>query len=161
MSKLIAHANRELDRIGLPPSDPTNPLKERNRWEPDRQARLDIMELVTTFAAQNHSGFSASYVLHLATKLMDFKPLGPLTNDPEEWDHISEQRSGRSNLWQNTRDSRAFSEDGGKTYYFVDEYRKLAKRLWFLMPRLLRTKMFNRGISRTFIHPIYKTEEAQ
>ena len=44
-----------------------------------------------------------------------FEPLGPLTDDPDEWVEVAD------GLWQSRRKSSAFSCDGGKTYHVNGE----------------------------------------
>ena len=42
-----------------------------------------VMELVKVFAHQNHSGLSATLVLHIFNKVAKYNPLTPLTGEPE------------------------------------------------------------------------------
>lgn len=87
-----------------------------------------VKELLLTFQKQGHSGYSAQLVATIFYKLIKGEPLSPLTNDPSEWMEIS------SNVFQSNRipnvfidknrsenpytlDGKAFSDDGGKTYY--------------------------------------------
>ena len=71
------------------------------------------------FSNQGHSGGSASIVLPILCKLLNKKPLSPLTSDCNEWRDVSKE-SGYP-LWQNKRDSEAFSKDGGKTFVMLDD----------------------------------------
>jgi hypothetical protein len=52
-------------------------------------------------------------------RLLNFENLSPLTSDSGEWIDRTEMSSYP--LWQSKRNSKAFSEDGGKTYYLLDE----------------------------------------
>jgi hypothetical protein len=71
---LLAHAERELPYIG---DDPMG-----------RSMANCLRELVLVFGTQGHSGFSASYARQTLDKLLDFKPISPLTGADEEWfDH--------------------------------------------------------------------------
>lgn len=74
-----------------------------------------VMELVTVFAGQNHSGASAWLAADLFRRLIALEPLSDLTDDPTEWHEVAD------GLWQSRRDSAAFSHDGGKTYHNVDD----------------------------------------
>lgn len=74
-----------------------------------------VMDLVSLFAEQDHSGLSASLVADLFRQLVMFEPLGPLTDDPDEWMEVTD------GLWQSRRKPSAFSRDGGKTYRDNDE----------------------------------------
>lgn len=118
MSNLIEYAKSELDRI----------YTEEDLKDPYNKMAYDsIMVLITTFSNQNHSGFSGSYVLSCFSQLAQFKPISPLTGEPDEWDNID------SDTWQNKRcssvfkdseddqaydiDGKVFSDDGGKTWF--------------------------------------------
>jgi hypothetical protein len=107
VSNLVQHAQKELALIGMFDSDA------------DYNGALGkvILDLVTLFASQAHSGYSAPTTVALFSKLAMFEPLSPLTYEPDEWDDRSDI-SGYP-LWQNNRDSRVFSLDGGKTHWRV------------------------------------------
>jgi hypothetical protein len=102
MSNLVDHARRELALIG------------EEKWLTD-----GLCKVIAAFAEMGHSGFSAEHSTAALEKLLRFQPLGPLTDDPAEWEDRSEM-SGYP-VWQNLRDPRAMSKDGGKTYTLVDE----------------------------------------
>jgi len=73
------------------------------------------LEIVEVFSRQGHSGGSAAIVTQIVGKLMQYEPLTPLTYAPDEWIKHADD------LWQNRRDSRVFSTDGGKTHYSLAE----------------------------------------
>lgn len=79
-----------------------------------------VIELINTFAKQGHSGFSASLVRELFSKLSNYKPLTEITNDPDQWNDIADSQSGKLG-WQSRRSPSCFSEDAGKTYWDIDE----------------------------------------
>lgn len=95
-SNLVAHAITELDRIGMTPGDDIN-----------GEMRKCILDVIRVVSEQGHSGASASYLQGVLGDLLNFKPLSPLTNDPER---------NPDGLWQNRRDGECFSRDGGKTF---------------------------------------------
>jgi hypothetical protein len=101
-SPLVDHARRELALIG------------EDEWLTN-----GLCKVIAAFAEMGHSGFSAEHSTVVLEKLLRYQPLSPLTDDPAEWEDRSEM-SGYP-IWQNTRDSRAMSTDGGKTYTLVDE----------------------------------------
>jgi hypothetical protein len=105
---LVEYAKSELERAGLfdKDSDYGGMLGE------------SALEIVTIFSHQGHSGSSAGIVTELVTKLLRYEPLTPLTYESEEWWDVSEL-SGTP-LWQNKRDFKIFSVDGGKTHYSVE-----------------------------------------
>lgn len=104
-SNLVKHARRELQLIGEEP--------ETIEW---------YLKVIQTFAEFGHSGGSASVAIPTLNHLLQYKNLAPLTDDPTEWVCHEESISGvKDGLWQNVRNSEAFSYDGGKTYYLLSE----------------------------------------
>lgn len=101
---LVEHAERELRLAGL--------------MDPDSDyggaAGKAILEIVRTFSAQRHSGGSAWLVVSALEKLLRFKPLAPITSNPDEWMEVGD------GMWQSTRCPSVFSKDGGKTWYDLD-----------------------------------------
>lgn len=100
MSNLIKHAERELSLIGYDGNDELN-----------NKVKAAIIELLTTFANQRHSGSSANYVIDILLKLASFKTLSPLTGNDDEWNDVSEM-SGYT-LFQNNRDISVFKDENG------------------------------------------------
>lgn len=104
-SNLVIHAVRELALLGNGP-----------------EVDDHVIEIVRIFSKAGHSGSSASYTIELISKLLRFENLTPLTDNPEEWQFVGEEIWGISGgIWQNRRNSEAFSNDGGKTYYLLSE----------------------------------------
>ncbi|SES03561.1 hypothetical protein [Streptomyces qinglanensis] len=102
-SPLVTHARRELALIG------------EDEWLTN-----GLCKVIEAFAAMGHSGFSAEHSALVLEKLLRFQPLSPLTDDPAEWIDRAQEMGGVP-FWQNVRDSRSMSTDGGKTYTLVDE----------------------------------------
>ena len=102
MSNLLKHAERELKFIGYDGKDEYNNM-----------AKAAIMELLTTFANQGHSGFSANYIVNLFNKLAKYETLSPLTGNDDEWSNVSDMSGDRKTLFQNNRDGRVFKNDDG------------------------------------------------
>lgn len=105
MSKtLLSHAENELDLIGLTYQDEMNGAMRKH-----------ILHMIEEFSKEGHSGFSANYAISILTKLLDYKPLSPLTGEDSEWMMISEEMSGsnRGTLYQNKRASHVFKDDDG------------------------------------------------
>lgn len=107
---LIKHAKDELKRAGLFDKDA----------DYGGMIAKAVMELMKVFSKQGHSGFSAPWVTELFAKLASYETLTPLTDNPKEWEDVSEYCDG-DKLWQNKRNSAYFSKDGGKTWYNVDD----------------------------------------
>lgn len=104
-SQLVQHAERELALAGVEP--------DVRKW---------CLDTVKSFSGQGHSGASAFVAIQILTRLLSFEALTPLTADPREWiQHSPDMWDGESGVWQNVRDGRAFSSDGGKTYTYVDD----------------------------------------
>lgn len=110
-SPLVAHAESELRAAGLfdPGSDYEGMLGE------------SVLELIQTFSNQGHSGFSAGMTVELFKELASYRPLGPLTDNPEEWMQVDDGIASDEPLWQSRRKSSCFSHDGGKTYYDIED----------------------------------------
>lgn len=105
MGNLIDHAKRELELLGEEP--------DVVDW---------YLEVVHAFASFGHSGGSAAATIPVITALLQYQNLSPLTDDPDEWEHISDEVWGeKGGAWQSKRNPAAFSRDHGKTYYFVTE----------------------------------------
>ena len=102
MSNLLKHAERELKFIGYDGKDEYNNM-----------AKAAIMELLTTFANQGHSGFSANYIVNLFNKLAKYETLSPLKGNDDEWNDVSDMSGDRKTLFQNNRDGRVFKNDDG------------------------------------------------
>ena len=102
MSNLLKHAERELKLIGYDGKDEYNNM-----------AKAAIMELLTTFANQGHSGFSANYIVNLFNKLAKYETLSPLKGNDDEWNDVSDMSGDRKTLFQNNRDGRVFKNDDG------------------------------------------------
>lgn len=118
MSNLVNHAERELKLAGLFDEDS------------DYGGMLghSTMKLIKVFAEEGHSGMSASIQRSLFAKLANYENLAPLTDNPDEWMDVKDYGGPDSPaLWQNTRCSTCFSNDGGKTYYSVDDEKRELK----------------------------------
>lgn len=100
MSNLVDYAKEELKRIGM--IDSGEPY---NDW--GTKAILDLIEL---FASQDHSGFTAPYVINAFSRLAMFKPLSALTGEDDEWEDC-----GHGHL-QNKRYSAVFKNEDGVAY---------------------------------------------
>lgn len=68
----------------------------------------DILDIVELFSNQGHSGFSAGYALSVLERLLRFKPLAPLTGEPDEWKEVS------NGCYQNQRCFSVFKDSTGE-----------------------------------------------
>ena len=96
MSALIEYAKSELNKA-FP--DTTDEMQE--------MAKNNVIELITVFSEQGHSGMSAPYVLRLFERLARFNPLLPLTGEDDEWG----EPYGNKNTQQNKRCSKIFRDN--------------------------------------------------
>lgn len=48
----------------------------------------NILEIIEVFSNQGHSGFSAGYAISVLERLLRYKPLTPLTGEPDEWNEV-------------------------------------------------------------------------
>ena len=101
MSNLISYAESELNRIGMTENSPD---------EMNVEMRKHILHMVQEFSKEGHSGFSGRYALNILIKLLDFKPITPLTGAEDEWNDVGED------YWQNKRCSSVFKKADGVCY---------------------------------------------
>jgi hypothetical protein len=145
MSNLVNHAVRELDIIGYPA---TPVIEEGFSIDYEHEIRKSVLKIVEEFASQGHSGMSASITLAMLTKLLDYKPLSPLTDNPNEWNQVD--LGGEA--WQSQRNPEAFSTDGGKTYYLLSEERRWVRKIYFAIPKRLRQLVWK---NRRGLYPVH------
>lgn len=103
-NRLVDHCERELRRAGLFDADS----------DYDGAIGPAVMKLVRAFCGEGHSGGSAGITLAAFNRVINWKPLTPVTSDPSEWMEVGPM------VWQNTRSPSCFSADGGKHYYDID-----------------------------------------
>lgn len=102
---LLEFAKTELAQIGM--GDDADD-------EMNAAMRDHILKMVETFAEEGHSGFSASLALSLLQKLLDYKPLTPLTGGDDEW--IKHDYGGAPVVYQNKRCFTVFKDEDGNAY---------------------------------------------
>lgn len=95
---LLKHAERELAIAGY---DLNSKEEEPNKWMSE-----NVIELISVFANQGHSGSSAPHLIRLFSKLANFEALSPLTGEDSEWNSVTDT------LYQNNRCSHVFKENG-------------------------------------------------
>jgi hypothetical protein len=87
-------------------------MDENGKYSDDIQESIckDMLELLSVFSSQGHSGFSASYLLNCFEKLARFEPIVPLTGEDSEWNDTGDYGYG-DRLYQNKRCSRVFKQE--------------------------------------------------
>lgn len=114
---LTGHARRELELAGMFDKE-VDGSEATGSW--NRLCAEAVIELMEVFAEQGHSGFSASMTQDLFSRLARYEKLTELTDNSNEWGDIGKFQGGKPG-WQSTRSPSCFSEDGGKTYWDIDE----------------------------------------
>lgn len=107
-ANMVAHARRELQACG--------------QFREDPAFAEAILGAVAAFAAYpGHSGGSHFAGVAMLTRLLNLQALGPLSDDPAEWCDVAEYSPGVP-LWQNRRQSSAFTDDPTfASYWDVDD----------------------------------------
>lgn len=77
------------------------------------------VEVVKAYLSFGHSGMSHYTSLSILLKLLKGDNLTKLTDRPDEWRDVSKYTGEPT--WQNKRNSKAFSNDGGKTFHLLSE----------------------------------------
>lgn len=110
---LVEHAEREMRLAGLYDKD-----SDYGGMIPEA-----VLSLVRAHSKEGHSGGSHWLTLQIFNKVVNYKTLTPITSNPEEWFKHDYQVAGKDS-WQNIRQSSVFSQDGGKTWYDIDDPEK-------------------------------------
>lgn len=115
VSNLVKHAEYEMKKAGLYDSD-----SDYEGLIPEA-----VMALVEAHSKQGHSGGSHYLTLEIFNRVVNFKTLTPISSDPSEWfKHDYKTALDGLDCWQNLRQSSVFSQDGGKTWYDLDDPQK-------------------------------------
>lgn len=104
----VTHAKKEMELAGL---------YDRNA-DYDGNIPEAVMALVEAHSKWGHSGGSHYVTLEIFNKLINYKTLTPINSDPTTWVEVSQ------GLWQSNRQGTCFSENGGQTWYDIDDPEK-------------------------------------
>lgn len=107
MSNLIDHAKAEFLAAGY------IPLEQEQEEGPNKWMQQNVLNLLEIFAAQGHSGMSASFCIGMFKTLANYEPLCALTGEDSEWNDVSLYGSPS---YQNKRCSHVFKDDNGVAY---------------------------------------------
>lgn len=99
-SNLLRHAKREWE-IAFPDQD-----------EMQSDIGQDILDMVSLFSIQGHSGFSANYARQYVDKALQYAPFTPLTGNESEW----AEPFCNEGTQQNKRCSHVFRNPDGTCY---------------------------------------------
>jgi hypothetical protein len=139
-SNLMDYAQRELELAGL----------FRKDGDYDGMVGECVMQLVAVLSSQGHSGGSAMMTLDAFAHVSLYKPLMPITNDPDEWYKPltgGVEKDGTITqdieMWQSKRQPDLFSYDHGQTWYSVDDprwHKRRSLRAWWWRRHWLKQK---------------------
>lgn len=79
-----------------------------------------VLELLTVFEKQGHSGFSAQMTANIFHKLLKENILSPLTGNDDEWVLHDEDPNKKYHVYQNKRRSSVFKTIDGSDVYDID-----------------------------------------
>ena len=99
---IVDFAKEEMN-IAWPESDEMQDMVKEN-----------VLELMSVFQKQGHSGFSAPYVLNIFSMLAMHKPITPLTGDDSEWNDVG------NDVYQNNRCAAVFMDGKDGDAYWLD-----------------------------------------
>jgi hypothetical protein len=113
------YALDELTRIGYDPNWVDDDKDAASSW--GQGVGDSVMELISVFASQGHSGASAEETLQMFMRVGSFKPLSGITDDEKDWEAV-EGIDGP--MYQNKRSSNIFKDESGAYQYdfyiFID-----------------------------------------
>ncbi len=92
----------------------------------------NLIEIISLIEKQGHSGFSMGYLKNTLNKLLDNKPLSPLTGEDHEWVDVSCEDEEKPR-YQNLRFFEVFKDGhNGKPYWaFGKQFTKDNGKTWF------------------------------
>ena len=120
-SNLVKFARNELDML-------LSRCKNKNDESYVMQKCIndDIIKIVKVFSKQDHSGFSASYALNIIKRLLDWKPIQPLTGSDDEWNECGCCNERDEMVLQNRRCPAVFKHinknTGESKSTYIDKY---------------------------------------
>lgn len=103
-------AEEEFKYLGYEPINTPGLEEDPNKW-----IQENVLDLLSVFSLQGHSGFSASFCVRYFEKLAMHKPLSPIMCTEDEWGKSS---FTHDETYQNKRLSAVFKKGKhGKPYY--------------------------------------------
>jgi hypothetical protein len=108
-SNSLSHAKKEFLAAGY------IPLDQKQEDDPNKWIQQNVLDLLSVFSTQGHSGFSASYCINTFETLASFKPLIPITCKDSEWGDAIDGET-----FQNNRLSSVFKRGKDGHPYYLD-----------------------------------------
>ena len=130
MSNLVEFAQEELNRIIESCKD------DKEGYNMQQAINKNIMDIIKMFSDQGHSGMTASYTISMLNRLLNYKPITPLTGEDDEWtkldygDRLAYQNKRCPSVFKDSQgraydaEARVFSDDNGHTWYTSGESSK-------------------------------------
>lgn len=120
---LIDYAESELRRI------------PKDKYGMQEIINQNILDLVKLFSSQGHSGVSGRYVINALSRLLEYKPLNPLTGKDDEWGEPygpdeTQQNKRCSSVFRSKKelphdiDAIAVSDNGGVSWFYCHLFMK-------------------------------------
>lgn len=120
---LIDYAESELERI------------PKDKYGTQEIINQNILDLVKLFSSQGHSGLSGRYVINALSRLLEYKPLNPLTGEDDEWGEPygpdeTQQNKRCSSVFRSKKepphdiDAIVVSDNGGESWFYSHLFKK-------------------------------------
>jgi len=119
---LLEYAKTELAKIDVPVDDEMQPT-----------IHACILEAIAAFAKPGHSGTSAEYTIELLFRLLQRKPLSPLTGKDDEWEDRRSCGEPKT-AWQNKRCPEVFKQEDGTAWYLNKGGKPIGITFPFVVP---------------------------
>lgn len=153
-SELVSFARKELEMLFS---------KNEQDNENTRIQKIindDILEIINVFSKQGHSGFSESYAIGMLKRLLEYKPILPLTGDESEWNDcgLSDDNDEKV-VYQNKRCPAVFKclnkRTGNSESTYIDKYAfsDNGGLTWFASNRVMHLLGLNNVIEFPFVVP--------
>jgi hypothetical protein len=96
-----------------------------------------ILDMIKVFCDERHSGSTAHYTINILNRLLQYLPLTPIEDTPEEWNEVGTgvyQHKRCSRVFKDKYifdgkayifDANVFSDDGGKTWFVNSDSREV------------------------------------
>lgn len=97
----------------------TRARRELERTNEDPDVIDWYCRTIDAYMSFGHSGGSMWATFPVFEALVHQKNLTPLTSDSAEW--LDRSEISGTPIWQNDRNGEAFSSDGGKTYWMLND----------------------------------------
>ena len=93
-------------------------------------------QLLAVFQEQGHSGYSAKVVKEIFSRLVDGKPLTPVTDEDDQWHNAYKNGNSPKKSYQHKRMSSLFKHvapDESVTYYDIDRGQSYDQNSYFFL----------------------------